>query len=159
MAHVGFSSEGVEPMGAFTPLAPDRYAFIITETDVKDTKSGGGQFLLVVAQVDGGEDDGRKLFLRYNIANKSKQAEDIAKRELAALMGAVGMVNLEDSDDLIGKRFEADVIIDRNKETGQEGNRVKAYYAPAGQQAATPATKPSSQAAAPSRKPWQKAAA
>jgi Protein of unknown function (DUF669) len=163
MADLSFySSEGIDPMQTFEPLPPDRYSFVITETDIKSTKSGNGQYLLIVADVDGGEYAERKMWLRYNISNPSKQAEDIAKRELAALYGALGITHVTDSDELIGARFAADVVIDENKDTGQKGNRVKAYYAaegaapaPKGAQKAAP---PAKAAAASAKKPWQRAA-
>lgn len=165
MALLNMSFEGVEPMHTFSPIPAGRYTLGVTETELRETKAGTGQYLQVVAEVTAGEFVGRKIWLRYTLTNPNATAEQIGKRELAALCNAVGIGTLGDSDELLGKIFEADIIIEKNKNDGREGNKAVGYYAAEGAiaplpgVAAKPVARPAAAPAAPARKPWEKKAA
>jgi Protein of unknown function (DUF669) len=159
MAQLDFDTDGIEPMQPLGALPAGTYDFVIADTEIKESKSGRGSYLQVVSNVVGGEMDGRKLFDRFNIQHENKQAEEIGRRQLSALCHAIGLLQVADSDEMLGREFRAEVKIDRNKETGAEGNKVAAYIAkegapPAPKAAAKPAAAPAGKAPP----PWAKKA-
>lgn len=152
MAQLNFDSTGIEPTQPFTPLPPGRYDVEIEDSEIKTTKRGDGEYLQLTFTVLAGDYVGRKVWGRMNIKNPSKAAEDIARRELAAVCQAVGLVRVRDSSELHNRPLQIDVGIEKNKETGDETNRIKGYVAAEG--AARPSSPPSGGSpAAPAKAP------
>ncbi len=79
----GIDMNGVEaetPRGA---LPPGDYQAVITDSELKPTKNGGGQYLELVLQVQEGPYKGRKVWDRLNLFNSNQTAVVIAKQRLA----------------------------------------------------------------------------
>jgi len=158
MANLNFNATEVEPAAPITALPPGRYPVAISKTEMKDTKAGTGQYLQIELTVTSGTASNRKLWARLNLVNPNQQAVDIARRELSAICHAVGVLQVNDSDELLGREMMVDVAIEKNGQTGEDTNKVKGYSAigaAAPARAAVPASKPAPAKAA----PWAKAAA
>jgi hypothetical protein len=160
MAKLNFDATQVEPAEErdFSPLPAGKYQVAVSETEMKATKAGTGEYLQITFDVQSGEHANRKLWARLNLSNPNKTAEEIAARELSAICYAVGKMQVEDSDELVGLELLVDVGVEINKSNGEPTNRVRGYSAievkkPAPRSPAAPT--PGKVAA----KPWQRQAA
>ena len=63
---------------SFEPLPPGDYNAIITDSQMKITKAGTGEYLELTMQVIDGAHSGRRLWERLNVVNANKTAEEIA---------------------------------------------------------------------------------
>ena len=127
MAALNFNAENVEPQQSFDALPPGRYEAIISESEMKDTKAGTGQYLQLTFTVVGGQHEGRKLWSRLNLVNPNATAVSIAERELSAICHCVGILVPQDSEELHDALLVIDVIQELNPMSGQQTNRIKGY--------------------------------
>ena len=127
MASLNFDASAVEPQQSFDALPPGRYEVIITDSEMKDTKAGTGQYLQLTFSVTGGQHDGRKLWSRLNLVNPNATAVGIAERELSAICHCVGIITPSDSEELHDRPLIVDVIQELNPMSGQQTNRIKGY--------------------------------
>lgn len=157
-----FDSSQVEPSSPMDPIPAGDYAMIISESEMKATKNGNGEYLQLVCQVIDGEYKGRKVWERLNLYNPNATAVSIAEATLSAICRAVGVVHCQDSEDLHDKPFVGSVKF--VPESGQyKAKNEMAGYAPLAGAAPKPAAKPAASASAPkaddSTPPWKKSAA
>ena len=156
MALLNFNAEGIEPMQSCEALPSGSYVAVITDTEMKSTKAGNGEYLQITFEVeDDGQYNGRKLWARLNLNNANKKAEEIAARELSAICAALGIGGIEDSDELHGQALVVDVGVEENPTNGKLTNRIKGYSGI--KKSPKPAPAPT-QAGKPAAKPWQRAA-
>jgi hypothetical protein len=149
MARISFNASNVEPSTPMDVLPAGKYLAMAIASELKATKTGTGEYLQITFEVLDGAAKGRKIFERLNIRNSNKTAEDIAQRALSALCHAVGVIELEDSDQLHDKPVVLDVAVDPAKGEYSAQNRVKGYSAAGGQASApTPAARPAAAAPA-----------
>ena len=127
MAALNFNAAEVEPQQSFDALPVGRYEVIITDSEMKDTKAGTGQYLQLTFSVTGGQHDGRKLWSRLNLVNPNATAVGIAERELSAICHCLGIMTPADSEELHDRPLIVDVIQELNPMTGQQTNRIKGY--------------------------------
>jgi hypothetical protein len=127
MAALNFNAAEVEPQQSFDALPPGRYEAIISESEMKDTKAGTGQYLQLTFTVVGGQHEGRKLWSRLNLVNPNATAVSIAERELSAICHCVGILVPQDSEELHDALLVIDVIQELNPMSGQQTNRIKGY--------------------------------
>lgn len=132
MARISFNASTVEPSTPMDVLPPGKYLCMAIASELKATKSGGGEYLQITFEVLDGSAKGRKIFERLNIRNSNKTAEDIAQRALSALCHAVGVIELEDSEQLHNIPVTLEVSVDPAKGEYSATNRVKAYTAAGG---------------------------
>ena len=85
----GFDANSVNPATDFEPLPAGKYLAIITDSEMKPTKSGSGNYLELTFQVIDGPFKGRMLWSRLNLDNPNAQAVQIAQGELSAICRAV----------------------------------------------------------------------
>ena len=113
MATFNFNASAIEPAAprSYQPLPAGSYEMMVTASDVKATKTGTGHYVELEMQVTDGEHSGRRHWERLNIDNPNKQAEEIAKKALAALCLAIGRPDIKDTDDLLDTPFTAVVEI------------------------------------------------
>ena len=100
MSELNFNAYDVEPAADFTPLPNGKYIAVIGESEVKDAKTGNGQYLELVFVVIEGEFTNRKVWTRLNIVNRNPVAQQIAKSHLSAICTAVGVMTPADSNEL-----------------------------------------------------------
>ena len=123
----GIDMNGVEaetPRGA---LPPGDYQAVITDSELKPTKNGGGQYLELVLQVQEGPYKGRKVWDRLNLFNSNQTAVVIAKQRLKAIYDATGIQNPGDSQQLHNRLLT--MTVDVREYEGRESNEVKGYAA------------------------------
>ena len=149
--------EAVEPQQNFSALDPGRYEVIITDSELKETKAGTGQYLQLTFEVVGNSAKGRKLWTRLNVSNPNKTAEEIAFRELAAICQLTGVAwPLDDSEDLHNIPLMVDVVQVLNPVNESIGNKIKGY-APSNLALDLPeALRPTPKPAGAARQPWAK---
>lgn len=164
MATLGFAfnAAAVPQNDSFDPIPAGDYIAQITESEIKNTKSGTGQMLNLRWQVLDGPFKGRLVFDRINIINQNPDAQRIGQGQLSSLCHILGVLNLTDSSQLHMKPATIKVKIRKDDQYG-DSNEVKGYKAAVG---AAPvanafggvhAPAPSAAPAAPTP-PWQKPA-
>lgn len=130
MATINFNAANVEPQQSFDALPAGRYEVIITDSEMKDTKAGTGEYLQLTMEVIGDSKHvGRKLWTRLNLINPNATAVGIAQRELSAICHCVDVFCGDewDSGELHNKPLTVDVGQEMNPQSGQMTNRIKGY--------------------------------
>lgn len=159
MASLNFKASNIqfeERTSSFDPLPAGDYEMMITKSATKPTKSGNGSYLELEMQVIGGEHSGRRHWERLNLDNPSQQTVKIAQEQLARLCVALGLDEVNDSEELHDTPFVAEVGIDKKDPTR---NVIWGYKSAGVAPAATPKVAPAARpapAAAPgkSARPW-----
>jgi hypothetical protein len=123
----GFDARIVEPTTDFEPLPAGKYLAVITDSEMKPTKSGNGNFLELAFQVIEGEYKGRNLWTRLNLDNPNETAVKIARGELSALCRAVGVLQPKDSCELHNLPLLVTVKCKKREDTGEMTNEDKGY--------------------------------
>ena len=151
MAQLNFKASNIQiterPGAAFGPLPAGEYEMVIVRSETRPTRAGNGHFLELEMQVISGPASGRRHWERMNLDNVNAQAVKIAQEQLARLCVALGLDEVNDSEELHDKPFIAEVGIDKK----DESKNVIWRFSPALKSA--PAAKP---AAAPinNKRPW-----
>jgi len=122
----GFDASQVEPT-SFDPLPAGKYLAVITESEMRPTKKGAGQYLNLTFEVIEGEYKGRKLWARLNLKNPNPQAEQIARGQLSAICRAVGVMAPKDSLELHNLPLVVTVKVKKREDTGDLQNEVSGY--------------------------------
>jgi len=128
MAQVSFNAAEVSTESQFSPVPNGDYPVIITESEMKPTKTGAGQYLQLVLEVIEGPYKGRKVWERLNIVNSNQTAVEIAQRSLSQICHAVGHLQLQDSVELHNKPMMAKIVV-RQQDGYDDTNEVKEYKA------------------------------
>jgi len=150
MAKVHFDISTYEaPKSDYDPLPKGEYMAMVTESQMKVTKAGTGEYLALTMQIIEGKYADRKIWENLNLHNPNEVAEKIARANLKAIAEACGFAELDDTDQLNDIPFILVLDIDRKDPTR---NRVMGYKR-AGAGAAPSA---SSTASAASAKPWER---
>ena len=156
MAFIGdFDANTVEPVD-FSPLPSGEYTVLISNSEMRSTKSGDGQYLALTFQVLEGPKQGRMLWHNLNLINNNPKAVEIAQRELSAICHAVNVMRIKDSTQLHDLPMKITVEFIPAKPDGKGGewpekNRIKKWTAINGASQAAPsaAPRPAPSAAAP----------
>jgi len=128
MAQVSFNAAEVSTESQFSPVPNGDYPVIITESEMKPTKNGAGQYLQLVLEVIDGPYKGRKVWERLNLVNSNQTAVEIAQRSLSQICHAVGHLQLQDSVELHNKPMMAKIVV-RQQAGYDDTNQVKEYSA------------------------------
>jgi len=144
----GFDANQVEPT-SFDPLPAGKYLAVITESEMRPTKKGAGQFLNLTFEIIEGESKGRKVWARLNLKNPNPQAEQIARGQLSALCRAVGVMTPRDSVELHNLPLLVTVKLKKRDDTGDLQNEISGFS-----KKETAAGQP--QQAATSTPPWRR---
>lgn len=115
----------------YSELPNGIYRIEIEASEVKATSNGKGTVLKVTNSVIEPEAcAGRKLFGNYNIENESAQAQEIGQKQFASLCRAIGVSDVEDSEDLHFKAYTVRVALGKPSKDGQYPARaeIKRYF-------------------------------
>jgi hypothetical protein len=123
----GFDANQVEPTGDFDPVPAGKYLAVITESEMKPTKSGSGNYLQLTFEILDGPHKGRLLWARLNLDNPNATAVAIARAELSAICRAVGVLAPKDSVELHNLPLVIHVKCKKRDDTGELTNEVKGY--------------------------------
>lgn len=144
----GFDASQVDPQDSFDPIPAGWYPVVITDSEMKPTKKGDGEYLELTLEVIEGEYQGRKVWDRLNLVNPNQTAVEIAQRALSAICHAIGVMTPNDSAELHDRPLEVKVSVKPARDSYEPTNEVKGYRAmgsaPA---AATQSAPPSTRAA------------
>jgi len=95
----------------------------IESAEIRDTKSGTGQYIYVVWRTLDGQ---HLVYDRINIKNANPVAVDIGLRTLGAIARALGMESIDDTEQLNGREIAARLAIEEAGEWPAR-NVIKAY--------------------------------
>jgi hypothetical protein len=123
----GFNAAQVEPSQDFEPIPAGKYLAVITETEMKPTKNGSGQYLQLAFQILDGPFKGRFVWARLNLNNSNPTTVQIARQELSAICRAVGVMTPGDSVELHNIPLVVTVKLKKRDDTGELTNEVKGY--------------------------------
>ena len=147
----GFNAAQVEPSQDFEPIPAGKYLAVITETEMKPTKNGSGQYLQLAFQILDGAFKGRFVWARLNLNNSNPTTVQIARQELSAICRAVGVMTPGDSVELHNIPLVITVKLKKRDDTGELTNEVKGYA----KRDAAPASATPTQATNPTP-PWRR---
>lgn len=158
----GFNANEVDPAVSFDPVPAGKYLAIVTESEMKPTKAGTGQYLQLTFQIIEGEFKGRLAWARLNLDNPSAMAVKIARSELSSICRASGVMQPRDSVELHNLPLVICVGCKKRDDTGDITNEIKGYetkqhVAPgAPVSAANPGAPATSAAVEGSTPPWKR---
>lgn len=149
-----FNANEVKPMESRDVIPAGTYSAVITDSEMKATKSAGGERLNLTFQIIEGEHEGRKVWAGLNLKNSNPKAEEIAMRELSSICRAIGVITPRQSQDLHDKPMKIKVKVRPADGQYQASNEINGYEPLSGtvSQASTPAAAP----AASNTPPWKK---
>jgi len=150
MATLNFNANEVDPAVGFDPIPAGSYNAIITESEMKQTKTGAGRYLQLTFQVIDGDCKGRLVWARLNLENPSEMAVKIARAELSAICRAVGVMAPKDSLELHNTPLTIRVACKKRDDTGEITNEIKGFESAGGTRPVAPT------AAAGSTPPWKR---
>jgi len=123
----GFNAANVDPATDFEPIPAGKYLAIISNSEMKPTKTGSGTFLELTFQVIEGQYKNRLLWSRLNLSNPNNQAVQIAQGELSAICRSVGVMQPKDSAELHNLPLQITVKCKKREDTGDVVNEIKGY--------------------------------
>ncbi len=155
MSSINFNANEVEPSTGVDPIPAGKYLAVITESEMKPTKTSNGQYLQLEFEIIEGDYKGRKVWARLNLENANADAVRIARADLSAICRAVNVLQPRDSVELHNLPLMITVRCRKNQDE-EIVNEIRGY-APreqiTGAAAANPAVPPP-QTGADSAPPW-----
>ena len=85
MSTINFNANEVEPSTGYDPIPVGKYQAVITESEMKPTKTGNGQYLQLEFEIIEGDYKNRKIWARLNLENANTDAVRIARADLSAI--------------------------------------------------------------------------
>ena len=89
MALLNFNADEVAPSTSLDPIPAGKYQAVITDSELKMTKSGTGSYLELTFEITDGEFEKRKLWARLNIRNSNQKAVEIAVKTSETALKAI----------------------------------------------------------------------
>jgi hypothetical protein len=125
----------IEPAAGFDPVPAGWYKVMIDESGPMTPAKSNPQhaYLPIRFTIVEGQYKNKKLFARLNLINGNEQAKQIAYRELSAIGHAVGVLNIEMSEQLHNKPLWVKVKVSggqKNEQTGEvyeDKNEIQSY--------------------------------
>ena len=135
-AFLNFDASQVNPQDEYQPIPAGSYPVIISESEIRETKTGSGTYLRVTLDIQGGEYQGRKIFHNITLNNPNPTATGIGQRHLSQICHAVGVLQVKDSAELHYKPLIAVVKIRKGDGQYGDSNEVARYEQAQGMSAA-----------------------
>jgi hypothetical protein len=123
----GFNANEVDPIPDLEPIPAGKYLAMITDSEMKPTKSGDGRYLQLTFQILEGPYKNRFVWARLNLHNANATAVQIARAELSAICRAVGVLTPKDSCELHNLPLVITVKLKKREDTGELHNEVRGY--------------------------------
>ena len=159
LSSYNFNAEEIEPSSSFDPIPAGWYKAIISNSEMKPTRDGYGEYLSLTLQVIEGQYENRLVFARLNLKNANDKAVDIARKDLAAICRAVGVMSPQASEELHDIPLMIKVKVRPASGDYEASNDIGGYKTVEGQDltpAPKAASKPQTPPPAATKKPWQK---
>lgn len=130
MAFLGQTYDAGEYQQAsvYEPIPAGWYEAVIASADLRDTRSGTGQYIRVRFDITGPTHAGRVVFANLNIRNANPRAEEIGRQQLGALICALGLSRVSDTDQLVGGSLSIR-LTESTRDDGTPDNEVRGYKA------------------------------
>jgi hypothetical protein len=149
MARFGFSANEYEPDtggggGNYDPIPEGEYELMCEDAEDKKTSAGTGVYIKAKFRVLGPTNEGRFIFMNFNIQNPSTKAEEIGRRQVSGWAAACGRPNAADTDELLNLPFRAKITIEPGSGNYGPQNRINGYLVKEG--GGSPAPKPAASA-------------
>lgn len=103
------------------------YSASIDAAEVATTKAGNGQYIKLKLKIFGPTNAGRFVFANVNIQNPNADAQRIGLGQLRSIMAAIGLNQVQDSDQLIGGQLMIKVGVKEGSNGYEAQNTVKGY--------------------------------
>jgi len=110
---------------SFDVLPAGQYIAVISDSDYKPNKKATGMLLSLTYTVIDGEQKGRKVFEHLSVEHENEKAAEIARRSLNAIMLAVGLSSIKDSNQLHDRPLKIDVQVKDDATYGKQNKIVK----------------------------------
>ena len=124
-----FNANEVEPTTDFDPIPAGTYVAMITDSQMKPTKNGSGEYLELSFQVLEGDYKNRLLWARLCLNHSKDITAKIARGHLAAICRAVGVLTPRDSAELHNLPLVVKVVLKKRKDNGELTNEIKSFSA------------------------------
>lgn len=128
MAQLNFDATQVAPdTGGGDPVPAGWYNVMIDESEMKPTKTEGGLRLSLRFTILDGQYANRKVFTGLNLKNANPVAQEIAYKQLSAICHAVGVMQVQDSQQLHGRPLKIKVKVKAAQGDYEASNDITAY--------------------------------
>lgn len=127
MADLHFNAHDVEPSAPFEPIPAGKYLACITNSQMKPTKNGAGQYLELTLTILDGDYKGRKVWDRLCLEHTNQQTVNIARATLSAICRAVGVMQTKDSVQLHDLPMLISVTRKKRTDNDQVTNEIGGY--------------------------------
>lgn len=153
-ATLNFDATTIDPTDEYQPIPAGSYPVIITDSEIRETKNGSGNYLKITLEIQDGEFRQRKLFHNITLQNQNATAVYIGQKHLSQICHAVGVLQVRNSDELHFKPLIAVVKIRKGDGQYGDSNEVQRYEAMTSAPAfnAPPPARPAAQQ--PAAAPW-----
>ncbi len=126
MSTLNFNANEVEPSTGFDAIPAGKYQVVITDSEMKTTKTGNGQYLQLEFEIIEGEYKNRKVWSRLNLENPNTDAVRMARADLSAICRAVNVLQPRDSVELHNLPLTITVRCRKNQDD-EIVNEVRGY--------------------------------
>lgn len=120
-----FDASTVEPAAPFEVFPPGKYLVQLVASEMRPTKDGMGQYLLLELDILEGPYAGHKLFDRLNLVNSNPDTVLMAQRTLSALCRAARKMQVSNSEQLHLIPIQIDVKVRPPKGQYGESNSIR----------------------------------
>lgn len=128
MAQLNFDATQVAPdTGGGDPVPAGWYNVMIDESEMKPTKTEGGLRLSLRFTILDGQYANRKVFTGLNLKNANPVAQEIAYKQLSAICHAVGIMQVQDSQQLHGRPLKIKVKVRAASGDYEASNDITSY--------------------------------
>ncbi len=114
---------------SYDPIPAGWYTARITDTKLKKTKAGNGEYLEVKFDITGPSYEGRCVWGRFNLKNPNPQAEQIGQQQFMDCARSIGLDRVTDSDQMLGGGLQIKVSVKPADGQYDESNDVKGFKA------------------------------
>ena len=112
---------------SFDPIPAGWYTARITETKLKKTKAGNGEYLEMKFDIVGPSYEGRCVWGRFNLKNPNPKAEQIGQQQFFDCARSIGLDRVTDSDEFLGGALQIKVAVKPADGQYDESNDVKGF--------------------------------
>jgi hypothetical protein len=112
----------------FGPVPAGDYWMTAVNQVERDTRDGAGSLLHVEFMILRSPYKNRRVFMNFNIGNKSGEVRDVAWGQVYGWARACGIENIKDTSELKGREFKAHLIIEEPKDPQyRPQNKVQSF--------------------------------
>ena len=113
----------------FSPIPAGKYSVYIEDISINETRAGTGQYLRIKLRVADGQPYANRIIWTYiNFQNTNPVAERIGQQKLNQLLLSCGLHVIQDTDELLNRVVQAQVIVREASNGYEASNDVKAFY-------------------------------